>query len=367
MTPGAADFPPLRRTPDYAGDFLGFGTAIEPRVKAAGLVPLNLDNMRVFFDPRAGVPRLIVSQYDRSQPSSPETSDALYRWPRLPGQPDEIALADAGIGLAHRVDRREVAWGPHSVSAARGANLIATMLPLVPVTSRNAAFGAWPMVQAWMRVIHNPDAARVLYFAGAVPGNGPVGTTIPDRVWKVAVSVDGKGSLVVDAAMLPDTGATPGDLPGRTTLDAIERAAGIDFAALRKAMSPRTASKAAPAAAAAAVPAGEGATYRIFVQVKSVPSDAQDGVMQALRLQGFTVPAAEAVDPCIATPEIRYFFRQDAEAAARASSVVAEAVREAGFGDGTVNIRRLDANRFPRAKSGTFELWLCGKVTSSTW
>lgn len=370
MTATAAAFSPNAIAPIYTPNFLGLSAPIEP--KLAGVRPATLDNMRVFFDAAGGVPRLIVSQYDRSHPSSADAGDALYRWPGLAGQPDEIALAKSGIGLAHLVDRREVAWGPHAVAAARGANLIATMVPLGAGASRNAAFDAWPLLQAWMRVNHNPDAARILFFTGAVPGDGLVGTTIPKYLWKVALSSDGKGGVVIDAAMLPSVRSASGDLPGRTTIDVVAKVAGFDAQRLQRLLATAVAVPPATAAAHAApmplpAPPAEspGATTRVFIEAKGLTTDVEKALSEALRTQQFTVPRIQHVDPCIVPAEIRYYFRQDAEAAARASGIAGAAARAAGLSDGTVNLRRLDPNRYTLARTGTIELWLCGAGTPS--
>jgi hypothetical protein len=360
MTAVAAGLPPSRRPPDFAPDFLGLGRPIEPRVPVRGVVRLDLENLRVWFDPAAGVPRLIVSQSVREQPGGFGGSAALYRWPGLSGQPDEVALARAGIGLTRLVDRREVVWGPREVEAARGANLIATMVPLGPVNVRNPRFGAWAQLQSWMRVNHNPTATRAMFFTGAVPGPGPNGAPVTRSLWKVAVSTDVDGRLSVDAAILPGSNPGGGELPGRTTVETIERLSGIDFSALRRAIAASALpAPARPVGAPTATLAPRPVVNRVYVEAKGLSTAAEQAIANALRAEGFVVPRIEQVDPCIAVPEVRYYFRQDAEGAALASSVAASVIRAAGRGDVTVTIKRLDAKRYKAARPGTIELWVC--------
>jgi hypothetical protein len=215
-----------------------------------------------------------------------------------------------------------------------------------------------------MRFNHNPDATRVLYLSGMVPK--AAGEVVPAKVWKIAVSVDGNGRLVADAAMLPGPASKHGDLPGRTTVKAIAAATGIDFGQLFQAI--RAPSRAQTAAGTASLAfakvAPVPAPARVFIEVNNVEGAVVQAIAGALGNQSFGVPPLQHVDPCISPPELRYYFPQDAAAAARAAGIAGAAIQASLGGDQMVALKRLDPNRY-KAKPGNLELWLCNLTSAN--
>ncbi|MBS0504718.1 MAG: ATP-binding protein [Proteobacteria bacterium] len=363
MTPRAATVAAGRWPEDFQSNFLGLGQRLSPPDSLKG-VRVALPHMRAFIDEARGYPILVAAQSDRSQPAYMGHAHALFRWPDFAPQWDEATLAGRGLALAPLVDRRDVAWGKAGRQAAEAVNLLPLLFPQRLRGEGSDAFARWPAVGDWMRFNHNPDAIRVLYLSGIVPG--AAGQVIPAKVWKIAISVDANGRLVTDAAMLPAPRATAGDLPGRTTVKAIAEATGIDFGQLLQAIKapPRAIPAPVIASMAQATPALAAAPARVFIEINNVDSAVTQAIASALGSQSFGIPPVQTVDPCIGPPELRYYFPQDAAAAARAAGIAGAAIQASLAGDQMVVLKRLDPNRY-KAKPGNLELWLCNLTSAN--
>jgi hypothetical protein len=351
MTPRALVATPAEFPPQFDEDFLHLGRSIVPAPPSAGSARLDLTHMRLFFDSAHHIPVLTISETDRSQPQLSARINGLFRWPDLPGQPDERRLAAQGVMLARLVPQRELAWGPQMAAGARAANLLPAMIPLGGSDSAFAHLGAWSALGAWLRVNHDPQASRVVYLSGAVPADGPSdGTAPPKAMWKIAVSVDASGRVIADAALLPGA-MSPDGLPGRTSVAAIARASGLDFSALERVLQ-----NAGPATPQVAAPAQ--LVARVYIETRNVDSGTTQSIRDALSAQGFITPRIEQVDPCIAPAQLRYYYPQDLPAAQLAARTATETVLAARLGS-SVQIIHLDPVRY-KAKQGNLELWLCG-------
>jgi hypothetical protein len=306
--------------------------------------------MRVFYDSAAGASLLVLSQSDRSAPAAGSFPNALYRWPNIAGQPDEQALARNGLALSRLVHPREVGWGPHGPNAVRAANSLPLMFPMALVGG-DRRYVDWSMLNATLRATHNPTASRVLYWSGSVPG--PYPNTVPRGLWKVAVSANGQG-LVVDAIMLPGRG--PGIKGARTTLDEIAAVTGIDFSKLKARLAQPVADP------TEVLEEGEDgsapAPASVFIQLSDVSDEQAAVVRLALAAEGLGVPPIEQVGACL-KPTVRYYHDQDSQAANRVAEIAAKALRAAKFPDSNVRVQQFSLKRFPNAKQGNLELWLC--------
>lgn len=365
LPPGFADMTPLAQPwgvrdagPAFDPAFLGARVSILPQLGRQQATRLDLPNTRAFYDPASGLPLLIMTQTDRRAARVPGRSNALYRLPGLAGQPDEAALARNGLALARLVRPGEIAWGNVDRTVAGTANLLPLMVPVRQGGDSGRDFAAWPSLGVWLRLNHNSAADRLFYFSGAVPAAGATPGTPPRQLWKIAVSVDQSGQIVADAAMLPSAAAS-GDLPGRTSVAAIQTATGIDFSALIAAID----SDAAPTASAPAAAAGT-PTATIYMQVPNLDPIQTLTIRDALVAANFDTPPAQLRAPCVTTPHVRYYYPEDAPAAARAAGVLGAAVRNSGLGDRTIAVRQLDAKAFPNARRGVIEFWICGPETA---
>lgn len=368
MTPVAAPWPAVQAGARFDDNFLALGHPIVPTINGPGVREMDLPNARIFYDSGSGMPLLVASQSDRSQAQSNAAPNALYAYPGLEGQPDEAELAREHLILAHLVDRREVNWGPNGLWAARATNLLPMMVRMPERTTENQPFGPWLKLGQWLRGNHNPTASRVVYLSGAVPPDDRSSRLAPPKyLWKAAISVDGDGKLIVDAAMLPAQAGAPGDLPGRTTLDKIAAVSGLDFSALTGARPSAARAPQAPAASAsstAAPPAAAtprtAAPARIYTEVKNVPDEQAAAIVLLLANAGYRMPPIQQVDGCVSPPQLRYYYEEDQAAAEKAAAAATMMLAKAGFVSAPVKPLRLSLKTYANARPAHFELWLCG-------
>jgi hypothetical protein len=233
------------------------------------------------------------------------------------------------------------------------------MVPMRQHGADRSRFGDWSDLNAALRANHNPPAKRVLYFSGAVPSgeqNAP-----PQWLWKVAVSVKtDPDTLVADAFMLPIKGSQANPT-GRATLDQISAVSGIDFSRLKAALARSAAAAPAPTPAAAQASVNAAATpTSVYIQVHDYSDEQATTIRLALAGQGLQMPPVQQVYQCISPAQLRYYYPQDESAAKSAAKIASAAIRDAKLGDGDVQIKHFDVKRFPDARPGNLELWMCG-------
>ena len=355
MTPAPQSISIVNWPASFDEDFLGLRADFLPTVTVAGTIRLKFPNLRVFYDPQSGLPLLTISQSDRFARLYMGRNNRLFAIKGLSGQADLEAKARDGFALARLVDARDVAWGVNPFHAAVATSMLPTMYTVRQHTDQEDKLGEWSNFSNSLRLSHNPTAKRVIYLAGTVPSREP--NEPPKWLWKVAVSVK-DGALVADGFIIPGRGA-PNQMPGPASLDDIAKIAAVDFSRLKSMIeqskttdggqeAPKTASE------TRSTPAS------VYIQVRDVTDEQASSVRLTLAAKKLVMPPVQRVGACVQPAQLRYYYPQDSDAAAGAASIAGDAIRAAGIGDGQVAVKRLSLKRFPNAKAGNLELWLCG-------
>jgi hypothetical protein len=359
MLPEAAPWRTPASATTFTPDFLGRPDSEFFPAPPRGSRRLSLPNLLLWLDPRTGAPLMAISQSERQAAVTGNVvpSQQLFRSPQVADTLNERAVAQNGLGLAHLVDWREIGWGAHAREAVDSTNLLSTMFPVPLRGSEYQRFSSWSTLGSWLLVRHNPTAEKVIYISGVVPQPGPAGRMAPPRlVWKVAVSTTEDGELVVDAAMLPGSAVAGDELPGKTSLKAIQKAAGVNFTKLIGLISGTGTAAQKPAAAESVAVADE----RIYIQTNHVDAEVLGSLQRALGTARFKLPPSEEVGTCVYPPLLRYYRPEDRKVAEHAASIASGPLRAAGYTESDVQAKLFVTRS--KARPGHLELWVCGNI-----
>ena len=204
--------------PNFTGLDLPMPSLSEDQAGSAwqGGAPIGYHNFGVVLDTARRLPRVAAANLDRIRSRTLLRAEERFRHdPRLPlaDQPDPQSFAAEGMDTGQLVDRGDISWGEampeDNVAAAEFVSQVTRLYPnLVPMPA-GLRDGAWAAVGNWVRLQHNPGAARVTILAGPVFGEAG---EMPQAYWKIAVSAapgtmdspyDAGVGPVVDAFLIP--------------------------------------------------------------------------------------------------------------------------------------------------------------------
>lgn len=240
----------------YGKNFLGFELAAPPPPPDAPV--LAYVNYSVAMHPERRMALYTASNLDRLQRKSLLRSTGGFAPdPRLEParQPDPAWFGPGRFAPRHLVTRSEIAWGGYfdGEDASRRSEAVADVYPnAIPQFDADAG-SLWDGLDRWVLSQFNDGASRVTIFTGPVFGEDDpdgFGATIPQRFWKVVVSVDpaSNGTAVSDAFVISRTrnaGAGRAGSPGfdpalyRVPVTEVERLTGLDFGPVVRASQPQ--------------------------------------------------------------------------------------------------------------------------------
>lgn len=197
--------------------------------------PIPYFNFSIVLDASRRLALFSAANLDRTLSRVvPRLPQELLPDPRIPlgAQPDLAAFKAQAIVRGRLVAPWDISWGaalPENTTEA--ARFVAQMTSRYPnlVPQYDAGISkAWGAVQEWIRLQHNPGAARVTIFSGPVLAPGAAGA-MPEAFWKIAVSVQpgvskdpAHAPLVVDAFLVPNDASAKGGIDDyRVSVDQI--------------------------------------------------------------------------------------------------------------------------------------------------